>query len=306
MGKRFFFGFSMFFGLVGVLALDHLLGVTWGFYALAMVMTLGGIHELARMFRFRALPLDAPLLAFTAVLLLSYVQLIADPPRLGVLSELWHGDFQHLFAVPDSWRSFMLLIPLLVAVLYPLIGLGNKDVSNISARITNNLGVFLYLIFPIAIILWLRRVPGTGEWLVYFLLAASRLGDVGAYLMGSAIGRHKLIPYLSAGKSVEGAVFGLIFSAAGGVGITLWGNWATGGALQPLVVHWWYGAVIGLFVGVAAQAGDLVESGFKRAAGIKDSGHLVPSFGGVMDIIDNFMLTGPLLLVLLAMWPARV
>jgi phosphatidate cytidylyltransferase len=84
--------------------------------------------------------------------------------------------------------------------------------------------------------------------------------------------------------------------------ITIWGNWATDGALQPLLVQPWYGAVLGLFVGIAAQAGDLVESAFKRAAAIKDSGHLVPTFGGIMDIMDNFMLTGPLLIVVLALW----
>ncbi|MCA8913604.1 MAG: phosphatidate cytidylyltransferase, partial [Planctomycetes bacterium] len=103
---------------------------------------------------------------------------------------------------------------------------------------------------------------------------------------------------------IEGAIFGLLFSAAGGAVAFLWGNWATDGAMKPVIVEWWYGAALGFFVGIAAQAGDLVESGFKRAAGIKDSGHLVPSFGGVMDIMDNFMLTGPLLIVVLALWPA--
>ena len=305
MGKRFQFGFSMFFALVGVLALDHFLGVTWGFFALCVIMTLVGIHELSRLFRFRGLPLDAGLLAFTAVLVLCYVQLIAEPPRFGAFEALWAGGTpDRLFRFPGEAAHLMLVIPLLVAVLYPLIGLSSRDVSNLAPRITNNLGIFLYLIFPIAIILWIRRVPNTGEWLLYFLLAASRLGDVGAYLMGRAFGRHKLIPYLSAGKTIEGAMFGLLFSAAGGMVAFLWGNWATGGLLKPVVVQPWYGAVLGVFVGIAAQAGDLVESGFKRAAGIKDSGQLVPSFGGIMDIIDNFMLTGPLLIVVLALWPA--
>lgn len=305
MGKRFLFGFSMFFALVGVLALDHFAGITWGFFVLCVGMTLGGLHELARMFRFRGLPLDAGLLAFTAVVMLCYVQLVAEPPRFGAFDELWAGgQADTIVHMPGQAAHFMLLIPLLVAVMYPLIGITSKDVSNLAPRITNNLGIFLYLVFPIALILWIRRVPNTGEWLLYFLLAASRLGDVGAYLMGKALGRHKLIPHLSAGKTIEGAVFGLIFSAAGGLGIAYWGDWATGGMLKPLLVQPWYGAVLGLFVGIAAQAGDLVESGFKRAAGIKDSGQLVPAFGGVMDIMDNFMLTGPLLIVVLALWPA--
>jgi CDP-diglyceride synthetase len=302
MGKRFLFGFSMFFALIGLLALDHFLGVTWGFFALCLLMTLGGVYEMGRMFRGRGLPLDTGLLYVSVVVVLSYVQFLAEPPKLGAFERIWDGSPSYLFFAPDNLRQFTLLLPLLAAVIYPLVGLTRKDVSNLSPRITNNLGLFLYLIFPIGVILWIRQVPTSGEWLIYFLLAASRLGDVGAYLMGSMLGRHKLIPHLSKGKTVEGAIFGLLFSAAGGMLVLMWANWATGDALKPVVVEWWYGAILGFFVGIAAQAGDLVESGFKRAAGIKDSGQLVPSFGGIMDIMDNFMLTGPLILVVLALW----
>jgi CDP-diglyceride synthetase len=304
MGKRFLFGFTMFFALVGVLALDHFAGFTWGVFTLCIGMSLGGLYELNRMFRMRGLPLDPALLAWTAVLALAYVQFVAEPPRMGAFGRLWgEGVPDYLTFAPQAARELTLVIPVLAAALYPLIGLTFRDVSNLGPRIANNLGVFLYLIFPIVLILWIRRVPDTGAWLLYFLLAASRLGDVGAYLMGRAVGRHKLIPHLSAGKTIEGAVFGLAFSAAGGLLLALWANWATGGALQPVLVQPWYGAILGLFVGTAAQGGDLVESAFKRAAGIKDSGHLVPTFGGIMDIMDNFMLTGPLLIVVLALWP---
>lgn len=303
MGKRFFFGFSMFFALVALLAVDHFLGVTWGFFALCIVMVCGGILELGRMFRLRGLPLDTRLLCVSTVLVMAYIQLLAEPPRIGGFESLWAGEPDYLFAAPDPLRQLTLLLPLLAAVLIPLVGITRRDVPNISARITNNLGVFLYIVLPIAVILWIRRVPTSGAWLLYFLLAASRLGDVGAYLLGSALGKVKLIPHLSKGKTVEGALFGLLFSAMGGMLAFAWGNWATDGVLKPVVVHWSYGAILGLFVGIAAQSGDLVESAFKRAAGIKDSGELVPSFGGVMDLMDNFMLTGPLIIVVIALWP---
>jgi CDP-diglyceride synthetase len=302
MGQRFLYGFSLFFALVGLLAADHALGVTWGFFALCVGMTLAGLREVHRMLRWRGLPLDAPMLAVFTVAVLLYIQLVAEPPRLGALGVLWVGDPEYAVDVPYRLRQLTLLLPLLAAVLFPLFALRKRDVPNISARLLNNLGVLLYLVLPIAVILWLRRVPETGAWLLYFLLAASRLGDVGAYLIGSAIGRHKLIPWLSPGKSVEGALAGLAFSALGGVLIWLWGNWATGGALRPVLAEWWAAALLGAFLGIAAQAGDLVESAFKRAAGVKDSGRLVPTFGGVMDIMDNFMLTGPLLLILLVLW----
>ncbi|MBK9975103.1 MAG: phosphatidate cytidylyltransferase [Planctomycetes bacterium] len=302
MGKRFFFGFSMFFALLAVLVADHLLGVSWGFFVLSVGMCLGGIYELGRMFRFRELPLDTGLLYLASLALLGYVQLIAAPPDFGALAWMKWGPGQVVdLALPPHLRSLTLLAPLLAAVIFPLVGLTRKDVSNLSPRITNNLGIFLYVIFPIALILWLRKVPGSGPWLLYFLLTASRLGDVGAYLLGKAFGRHKLIPHLSAGKTVEGALAGLLFSAIGGTLVVLIANNA-GQGLKPVLVEWWHGALLGGFVGIAAQSGDLVESGFKRAAGIKDSGQLVPSFGGVMDIMDNFMLTGPLILIVLALW----
>jgi len=296
MGRRFFFGFSMFFALLALLAADHFLGVTWFVWLFCTFMCLGGVFELARMFKFRGLPLDAGLLAFTTIVLLGYVQLLADPPRMGALARLWSGGEPHAEAV----YHLFLLAPVAACMFYPLVGLTFRDVGNLGPRIANNLGVFLYLIFPIAAILWLRRVPGAGEWLLYFLLAASRLGDVGAYLLGSTLGRHKLIPWLSAGKTVEGAIGGLLFSALGGTLILLWAN-SVGPGLSAALPHWWQGALLGGLVGITAQSGDLVESAFKRAAGIKDSGALVPTFGGVLDLMDNFMLTGPLLLIVLAL-----
>jgi CDP-diglyceride synthetase len=303
MGTRFLFGFSMFFALVGLLAADHVLDMTWGFFVLCLGMTLGGVHELGRMFRMRGLPLDTRLLGWATVLTMLYIQLLAHPPEFGVLKEMAGGaERAYPLAVPDRMRELTLLLPVLAAVVFPLWGLLARDVSNLSARVTNSLGVFLYLVFPIALILWIRTVPEVGAWWLYFLLAASRLGDVGAYLLGKAYGRHKLIPRLSAGKTIEGAIAGLLFSAGGGLLVLLWANWATDGAFGAVLQYWWLGALLGLFMGIAAQAGDLIESAFKRAAGIKDSGQLVPSFGGVMDIMDNFMLTGPLLLVILALW----
>lgn len=297
MGKRFFYGFSMFFGLIGMLAADHYLETTFFFYLFCTGMCLGGVFELARMFKFRGLPLDGGLLAFTTLALFGYVQFLAAPPHFGALSRLWS---EGMAPNPAAIHSLFLLSPLAVCVFFPLVGITSRDVSNLAPRVTNNLGVFLYLIFPIAAILWLRRVPGSGEWLLFFLLAASRLGDVGAYLLGKAFGRHKLIPHLSAGKTVEGAIGGLLFSAIGGTAILIWAN-AVGPGLAAVFSQWWHGALLGGFVGIAAQSGDLVESAFKRAAGIKDSGNLVPSFGGIMDIIDNFMLTGPLVLIVLAL-----
>ncbi len=301
MGTRFLYGFLMVFALVGVLAIDHYGGETYGLFFLSAVVVSVGVIELDRLLKFRGLPFDRSLLILLNLCTLAYVQFVAEPPRMGSLALL--GSFQprYLFEVLPQYRQLTLLLPLMALLVCCFQGLRSRDVAQLSARILVNTGCYIYLVFTVAVILWLRRIPGGGEWLLYFLLAASRMGDVGAYLMGRAFGRHKLIPHLSPGKTIEGALFGLAFSAMAGAGIVYWAH--ASGSLLALFPEWWYGAVLGAFTGVAAQCGDLVKSALKRAAGVKDSGQLVPAFGGVLDIIDNFMLTGPLLIIVLALWP---
>jgi CDP-diglyceride synthetase len=301
MGTRFLYGFLMVGALVGVLAIDHYGNETYGLFFLSAVVMTVGVIELDRLLKFRGLPFDRSLLILLNLCTLAYVQFLAEPPKLGALALLGSSSPRYLFEVLPQYRQLTLLLPLMALLVCCFQGLRSRDVPQLSARILVNTGAYIYLIYTVAVILWLRRIPIHGEWLLYFLLAASRLGDVGAYLMGRAVGRHKLIPHLSPGKTIEGAVFGLAFSAAAGAGIVYWAH--TSGALLPLFPEWWYGAIMGGFMGVAAQSGDLVKSALKRAAGVKDSGQLVPAFGGVLDLIDNFMLTGPLLVIGLALWP---
>jgi phosphatidate cytidylyltransferase len=110
--------------------------------------------------------------------------------------------------------------------------------------------------------------------------------DTGAYLCGVAFGRHKLIPRISPKKTVEGAVGGLL--AAGLVG------WLCAQGITPILTS--FAAVtIGMFTGLMAQLGDLVESMIKRDVGIKDSAELIPGHGGVLDRFDSMLFTVPVL-----------
>ncbi len=301
MGTRFFYGILMVGALLGVLAIDHFAKETFGLFFMCAVVLSVGVIELDRLLKFRGLPFDRSLLILLNLCTLAYVQFVAEPPRMGALALLGSNQPRYLFEVLPQYRQLTLLLPLIALLVCCFQGLRSRDVAQISARIMVNTGCYIYLIFTVAVILWLGRIPGGGAWLIYFLLATSRLGDVGAYLMGRAIGRHKLIPHLSPGKTIEGAMSGLAFSAIAGAIIVYWAHSA--GQLLALFPEWWYGAILGAFTGVAAQCGDLVKSALKRAAGVKDSGQLVPAFGGVLDIIDNFMLTGPLLIIVLALWP---
>ena len=115
---------------------------------------------------------------------------------------------------------------------------------------------------------------------IFFTVKAT---DIGAYFGGKALGRHKLIPWLSPGKTWEGLVCGVI--TAGVVGAL----WAT--AMRYF--SWEKGFIFGVIIGAIGQSGDLLESMMKRDAAVKDSGSSIPGFGGVLDVIDSPLLAAP-------------
>jgi phosphatidate cytidylyltransferase len=155
-----------------------------------------------------------------------------------------------------------------------------------------------------ALVLELRM--GYGVAGVLLTVLAAKFTDIGAYFVGSRVGRHKMAPALSPAKSWEGLAGGL----AVGTGMTV--AVATvlrpllltplAGAAGPLTIAWPAAAVFGLALGLAGQAADLCESALKRDAGIKDSAALIPSFGGVLDILDSVLLSAPVAWLLLRWW----
>ncbi|MBC8106684.1 MAG: phosphatidate cytidylyltransferase, partial [Anaerolineae bacterium] len=124
--------------------------------------------------------------------------------------------------------------------------------------------------------------------LILMILLCVKFTDIGAYFGGRALGRRKLIPWLSPGKTWEGLFFGLLTAAAVGAAMSPFINARNGYSLP-----WWKGAIFGLIIGGIGQLGDLLESLMKRDAEVKDSGRLVPGFGGMLDIIDSPLLAAP-------------
>ncbi|MDB5356816.1 MAG: hypothetical protein JWN24_3269 [Phycisphaerales bacterium] len=121
--------------------------------------------------------------------------------------------------------------------------------------------------------------------LILTILVVVKSTDIGAYFGGRAFGRHKLIPWLSPGKTWEGLACGVLFSGV------------IGALFAPHIPHihpaWWEGFILGVVIGGVGQAGDLLESLMKRDAEVKDSGQVVPGFGGILDIIDSPLLAAP-------------
>ena len=129
----------------------------------------------------------------------------------------------------------------------------------------------------------------TGQYYCLYLIAITKFSDMGAYLTGSAFGRHLLIPHISPKKTWEGLVGALAFSLLASIGLL---------KLIPerlAVLSLTHAIVLGLLLGAAAVIGDLAESIVKRSAGVKDSGGLLPGIGGALDLIDSLLFTAPLL-----------
>jgi phosphatidate cytidylyltransferase len=119
------------------------------------------------------------------------------------------------------------------------------------------------------------------------LIVVVKLGDIGAYTVGRLIGRHKMAPVLSPGKTIEGA--------CGAVAFAVLGSWLVAGLLFPyclgMAVTGWL--LYGILVGLAGLFGDLAESLLKRDVGAKDSSEWLPGFGGVLDILDSILFAAP-------------
>jgi phosphatidate cytidylyltransferase len=135
-----------------------------------------------------------------------------------------------------------------------------------------------------------------GRALAFFLILVAKGNDVFAYFGGTFLGRHKLIPRVSPGKTWEGAVCGFI----GGIGIGFLIYYTSclklhvAKGLSPLFI-----LIAAAVVGIAGQLGDLAESLLKRKSGVKDSAKLIPEYGGILDIVDCLLFAAPALYFLI-------
>jgi phosphatidate cytidylyltransferase len=143
-------------------------------------------------------------------------------------------------------------------------------------------GGLLLIAFPLTFAVRLEAIPREGPAILLFVLVITWVGDTAAYFVGRAVGKRKLAPVLSPKKTWEGtfaSIFGALLVAV------VFSRWL----VVPLP-HLLTMAALG---NVAGQAGDLLESAYKRSAGVKDSGSLLPGHGGVLDRIDALILAIP-------------
>jgi phosphatidate cytidylyltransferase len=150
----------------------------------------------------------------------------------------------------------------------------------------------LYVPFLFNFVALLAFMPGSPEvnrFLLIYILAVTKFSDVGAYVVGSLIGRYKMIPRISPGKTWEGFAGAILTSLVISIILTK----AMGERLQ--VLSFTDSIVLGLLLPLISVVGDLAESVVKRDASIKDSGHTIPGIGGALDLIDSILFTAPVL-----------
>lgn len=199
-----------------------------------------------------------------------------------------HNNTVWMLAVGGVWW----LVALLMVASYPrsaALWRANPGMKAMSALLT--LAPFYYAVLVLRSFQYQENAY-FGAWLLLFVMALVWAADTGAYFVGKALGKRKLCPHVSPGKTIEGMLGGVLAAMVFAVIVIQSVNLGSGQGAVILVAS--------LVAVLASVLGDLTESMFKREAGLKDSGNILPGHGGIMDRIDG--LTSALPVFVLVVW----
>jgi len=182
------------------------------------------------------------------------------------------------FELTRKWELLFVVLALLFLI---ILQFKRRESSGAIVGISTTIFGVIYVSWFFSFLIKIRQLPD-GIWLVAGVLIITKMGDIGAFLLGSVFGKTPLIPRISPKKSVEGSLGGLMFSVFASL------------ACKPfLPLSDLHLVCLGIAVGILGQLGDLSESLIKRDCQIKDSASLIPGMGGVLDIIDSLLFTVP-------------
>ena len=248
------------------------LGSQWSFGALLLLILVGGQTEFYKLARETGLSPQRWMGLAVGVLLFA-------------LNFIVFRQFSR--SVTDEAGGAVLYLLLYIGLLLPtlfvceLFRRSATPLANLGATL---LGV-LYVAVPLSLLLYVPVLAGDGVWrpeTVLYYIFIIWANDVFAYLVGMTFGRHRLCERLSPKKSWEGFFGGLAGAVATGLA-----------AAYALDANYWVWGGLALVASLSGVAGDLVESMFKREAGVKDSGQVIPGHGGVLDRFDALLLSAP-------------
>ncbi|RMG03451.1 MAG: hypothetical protein D6726_05685 [Nitrospirae bacterium] len=199
-----------------------------------------------------------------------------------IIGTVGAGVLQYSFYIGSSGLAFSVIIFTLLLMLLARLFSTSRDPSGAMNDVGPAVTGFFYIPMLLGILLLIRRA---GPVWILFLAVVVWASDSAAYYVGKRVGKRKLYPAMSPKKTVEGAIGSVV-----------------GGVLSALLMKvvfvedlgLLYALILGAITGGVTILGDLVESMFKRDAGVKDSSHLIPGHGGVLDKIDGFLFVIPM------------
>jgi phosphatidate cytidylyltransferase len=222
-------------------------------------------------------------------------------------------------AAPDAWRELPgLVVTLIVFIIFVRQFPQKENPQPLPTIACTMLGlVYIPLMLMFMMHLCFRWTPTswnlpfspTARAVILYLIVVVKASDVGAYLVGSTCGRHKMFPRISPGKTWEGLAGGFIAGILASLALFwLWHNPSLEShtaELGRLTITFGHALFLGAFLAAIGVIGDLVESLLKRSAGLKDSGCIFPGMGGILDVLDSLLFAAPALYFYLR-WFAHV
>jgi phosphatidate cytidylyltransferase len=164
-----------------------------------------------------------------------------------------------------------------------------SNTAGILAISTTLLGL-MYVPWLLNFIQKINFFPGVdGHYYLLYFILITKISDSGAYAVGSLVGRHKMIPRISPGKTWEGFAGAIVASVLASLLFVHFFHQNMAG------MNWLHGLILGVILSIGAVVGDLIESIFKREAGVKDSGRFFPGIGGILDLLDSLLFNAPIM-----------
>lgn len=269
--------------LIGILCGAFWFDQTWLFALLYAILSMGALIEYFRLF---------PIRGFRRFRWQTYGVSLTYMAFL--FSVLWGFEAVWLNELDGLAVALLVTLVVLERLRYPLEGFRTLD--EIAATIFGFIYcVLLFSFVPKILMLPLNDAAGepAAPFYILYLLAVTKLTDMGAYLVGSLIGRDKMIPHVSPGKTWQGFGGAILFAVIGSFVL-----YFVMGHKIPLITPL-HAGILAVLLALVAVLGDLAESILKRSLEAKDSGHVMPGIGGFLDLVDSVIFTAPLFYIYL-------
>ncbi len=222
---------------------------------------------------------------YSFILLLSFYKVETE----NYITKIQNRNFK--FALDIEQLNILLLAITLIVSIKCIVFLFDDGVQSIN-KLSKYIYLIGYILLPFIFIIKISfGIKGYNPKIIIGLFILIWTNDTFAYLVGKSIGKHKLLERISPKKTIEGFIGGVLFAVFAGFLISKLYIKASPNFSEKSILIW---TIIALIVGIFGTIGDLIESKFKRIAGIKDSGKIMPGHGGILDRLDSVIFVAPI------------